>query len=258
MRISINNQKGGVGKTTTAQALGTGLILKGYKTLFIDLDPQANLSVSMGADITKITIYEILRGEKEAAEAIQVTAQGNIIPANLLLSGADLEFTQTGREYLLREALAPLKGPYDFIIIDTPPTLGILTINALTATDKVIIPMGADVYSLQGLSQLYSTIDRVRKYCNPSLKVEGILLTQFNSRTVIGRDLRQAIEDVASKAETKVFKAGIRDGVAVKEAQARQESIFGYAPKSNPAKDYMDFIEELIGGLKDEQKKLYR
>lgn len=245
MIITINNQKGGVAKTTTAQALARGLNLRGYKTLAIDLDPQGNLSHSMKADTDAMTIYEAMSGKVDIKTTIQTTEQGDIIPSNILLSGADLEFTKTGREYLLKEILKSLE--YDFIILDTPPNLGILTINALTTADKVIIPMGADVFSLKGLEQLYGTIEQVKKYTNRDLEVEGILLTRYNGRTIINRDLKEVIEDSAKNINTKVFKTEIRDSTSQREAQAMQESIFDYAPKSKTAEDYNSFINELLG-----------
>lgn len=173
--ISISNQKGGVGKTTTTAAVAAGFKLKGHKVLCVDLDPQSNLSFSSGAETEDCpTIYEILKGEVKAGFSIQKVPSFDIISSNILLSGIELEFTQTGREYLLKEALEGVKDKYDYIFIDTPPALSILTVNAFTASDYIIIPMLADIFSLQGIAQLSETIDRVRKYCNPNLKVEGI------------------------------------------------------------------------------------
>ena len=246
---SVSNQKGGIGKTTTAQALGNGLHKRGYKALLIDLDPQGNLSLSMGANPMGITIYEALEGKAAITDTIQRTDQGDIIPANILLSGADkdLNARDTGREYALKELIEPLRPLYDYIVIDTAPSLGILTINSLTAADSVLIPISADIYSIAGLGQLYSTINSVRKYTNQALKVEGIVLTKFNERTILNRDLKAAIEETAAKLQTKLFNAYIREGVAIREAQAEGKSIFDYAPGSNPAIDYTQFINELLG-----------
>ena len=146
---TVINQKGGVGKTTTAHALATGLNHRGYKALVLDTDPQGNISFVMQADATKAGLYEAMRGEISPIEAIQHTKQGDIIPSSLYLSAADLEFTQTGREYLLRELLEGISD-YTHIIIDSPPALGIMTVNALTASDDIVIPVGADIFSLQG------------------------------------------------------------------------------------------------------------
>lgn len=243
---TVTNQKGGVGKTTTAHALATGLAYKGYKTLIIDLDPQGNITYTMGANADQAGIYEALRGETAPLQVIQHTPQGDIIPSNLLLAGADLEFTQTGREYLLKDIIEPLKSNYDYIIIDTPPTLGILTINALAASTDVIIPMGADIYSLQGLSQLYTTINKVKKYCNAILRIQGIVLTRHNARTILSQELKETIEQKAQQIETKLFNAVIRESISIKEAQAQQESIYTYAPKATATNDYLSFIGEYI------------
>lgn len=246
MIISINNQKGGIGKTTTVQSLGAGLVLKGYKVLVIDLDPQGNLTYTTGANGQENTIYEVLKGTASIDETIQAIGGLEIIPSNILLSGADIEFTFTGREHLLKEAIGSLKTSYDYILIDTPPSLGILTVNALTISDKVIIPLTADIFSLQGLAQLHNTINRVRKYSNPSLKVEGLLLTKFNERTILNREIKESIEETAKQFESKLFNATIRESVSMREAQAYQTSIFNYAPDSTPAKDYKELVEEII------------
>lgn len=246
MIISINNQKGGIGKTTTVQNIGAGLVLKGFKVLLIDLDPQGNLTFSTGAEGQGNTIYEVMKGVISLNETIQSVEGLDIIPANILLSGADIEFTFTGREHLLKEAIGSLKTPYDYILIDTPPSLGILTVNALTVSDRVIIPLTADIFSLQGLGQLHNTINRVRKYSNPSLQVEGLLLTKFNKRTILNREIKETIEKTAKEFESRLFNTTIRESVSMREAQAYQTNIFKYAPESTPAKDYEELIEELI------------
>jgi len=244
----ISNQKGGVGKTTTAHALAAGLTYRGYKVLAVDTDPQGNLSYTVGADDQKSGIYEVLKEQAELLEVIQQTDQTDIIPSTLLLASADLEFTDTGREYLLNEALTPVKDKYDYIIIDTPPTLGIITINALTAADDVIIPMGADIYSLQGLSQLYNITNRVKKYCNSELHIVGLLITRFNGRSILSKELKDIIGDKAKQINAALFDTVIREGVAIKESQTQQASIFKTSPKSNPAKDYSAFIDEYLKG----------
>lgn len=242
--ITIANQKGGVGKTTTAHALVTGLAAKGYKTLAIDTDPQSNLTVTMTADDTQPGIYELLKGSVELLEAIQHTPQGDIIGASLMLAGADIEFHSVGREYLLADALSKLKHDYDYIVIDSPPTLGILTINALTAATDVIIPMGADAYSLQGLAQLYTTIKTVKRLCNPALNIAGVLITRYSGRAVLSQELRETIKRNAAQIDANLFKTMIREGIAIKEAQTRRESIF--AARSNAASDYRAFVDEYI------------
>ncbi|MEI6847944.1 MAG: AAA family ATPase [Chlorobiaceae bacterium] len=222
MRIlTIALQKGGTGKSTTAHALGQGLQQQGKKVLFVDLDPQGNLSYTMRADPDQPTSFEVMTRQATAKEAIQQTAQGHLIPASPQLSGADLEVTQTGKEYRMKEALHSVRGLYDFVIIDTPPALGTLTVNALTAATGVIIPVQAETYSIQGIAQLYSTIEAVKLYCNPALNVEGILLTRYNGRAILSRDMADTIAETAKDLGTKLFKSMIREGIAVKEAQAR-------------------------------------
>ncbi len=245
--ISISNQKGGVGKTTTTGAVAAGFKLKGYKVLCLDLDPQSNLSFSSGAETEDCpTIYEILKGEAKTLFSIQKMPSFDIIASNILLSGIELEFTQTGREFLLKEALSSVRDKYDYIFIDTPPALSILTVNAFTASDYVIIPMLTDIFSLQGIAQLSETIDRVRKYCNPSLKVEGIVLTKYNKRTVLSREIKGTAELIAEKLNTSIFDSTIRSSVAIMEAQTNQQDIYDYSHKNAAAQDYMDLVEELI------------
>ena len=250
--VSVINQKGGVGKSTTAEMLISALSLKGFKVLAIDLDAQGNLSYSLAANLDSPTILEVLTEEISAKDAIK-KARADVISSNKALAGADAFIADTGKEYRLKEALEKIAKNYDFCIIDTPPALGILTINALTASDSVIIPAQADIYSLQGIENLEETIKAVKKYCNPNLKIEGILLTRYNPRTILSREVSEMAEKLAKKLETKLFKAKIRDAIAVKEAQISQESLFKYAPKSNVTKDYEGFINEFLG--KERSKK---
>ncbi len=245
--ISITNQKGGVGKSTTAHALGAGLSKKGFNVLLIDLDPQGNITYTTGADNTAYTSYGVLTKRASITEAIQETTSPklHIVPAGRDLTRLDLELNITGKEYRLKEALEPLKG-YDYIVIDTPPALSLLTVNALTASESVIIPAQADIYSLQGIGQLHETAETIRKYCNPSLKINGILLTRHSTRTILSRDMSELIEATAKQIKTFTFKGVIRECIALKEAQATQQDIFTYAPKSNASKDYTAFINEYL------------
>lgn len=262
--ITIATQKGGTGKTTTVGAMGAALNLKGSRVLMVDMDPQANLTFAMRAENQADTTYELLVGKVGAAEAIRrlpkpgsnpaakAAAKSKrhgdlaIIPASAALSGIDLEMTAIGKEYRLQEALQPLRQDYDYIIIDTPPSLGILTINALTVSDSVLITAQADVYSLQGIWQLFNTIQAVQRYTNPGLGLKGILLTRHNSRSILSRDLTEMIEDAAREMQTFVYKTAIREGVAVREAQASRQDLFSYAPKSKAAQDYVAFSDEFV------------
>lgn len=243
--VSVVNRRGGVGKTATAHALGAGLFLKGYKVLYVDLDSQCNLTFDTGAKTGPLTSLEVLTGTATAKEAIQHTPRGDIIPASPNLAIADIVINDTGKEYRLREALEPLYAEYDYCIIDTPPALGVLVTNALTASDSVIIPAQAEVHSIQGIGLLNEAIRAVQKYTNRNLKIKGILVTRYNGRAVLSRDMLSNLEDTAKELNTKVFNTPIRECIAVKEAQASQADIFTYAPRSNATKDYTALIEEM-------------
>lgn len=247
--ITISNQKGGVGKTTTAHALLTGLANMGYKVLALDADPQTNLTYTTGINMDDAPdLYNLLKKQASFLEVVQQVKPGfDIIPGSLDLAGADMEFTAAGREYMIREALEPVKEKYDFCIIDTPPTLGILTVNALTASHKIIVPMAADVYSLQGLSQLQGMVENVKKYCNPGLTIDGLLLTKYSDRAIINRNLKDSLQQTATQLHTRLYKTTIREAVAVKEIQFLQSDIFTEYPKAKVTEDYKQFIKEFLG-----------
>lgn len=244
--ISVNIQKGGCGKSTTSQAIASSLSKKGFKCLLVDLDPQGNVSFSSGTEGAEKTTYELLKGECTFDEAVNHTREYDIVSANILLSGADQEFTKTGREYILKDQLDQVKERYDFVILDTPPSLGVLSVNSLTASDYVIIPTEPSFYAMQGLGQLNDTMESVKKYCNRDLKVLGLLLVKFNERTVLNRQVKEMLESSAEMMNTKIFNTYIREGIAVREAQAMQQSLNEYAPQSNPCIDYETFTDELL------------
>lgn len=244
--IAIISRKGGVGKTSTAHALGAGLMKRGKKVLFIDLDSQANLSYAVGAAHGGANALDLLTGACIALEAIQHTKQGDIIHGCEQLAGADILLTDTGKEYRLKEALTPIKSKYDYAIIDTPAALGTLTVNALTAADVAIIPVQAEVFSLQGMGKVKDTIESVKKYCNKDLDLKGILVTRYKGRTVLSQDMKDNLGEAAKELQTKVFSMPIRECISIAEAQAQQTDIFSYAPRSNAAKDYNAFIDEFI------------
>lgn len=244
--IAIVNRKGGVGKTCTCQALGAGLIRKGYRVLYVDLDSQTNLSYGLGARTDGLNSMDVLTGDATAQEAIQHTQQGDVIAGSETLAGADATIKDTGKEYRLREALEDLSGTYDYCIVDTPAALGTLTVNALTAANSVIIPVQAEIYSLQGIGQLYQSIEAVKKYCNHDLYIRGILITRYNGRAIISRDMQSNLEEAAAQLKTSLYGTPIRECVSIKEAQASQQDIYSYAPRSNAAKDYEAFVEEFM------------
>ncbi len=245
--IVLTNQKGGVGKTTTSVALAAGLGRKGKKVLAVDLDPQGNLGFSLGMDIEEgPTIYEALMGDASVYDAIHRVGAVDVIHSNILLSSADLMFRGENRELLLKNLLAPVEPLYDFIIIDTPPAINILTLNGYSASQHLIIPMAAEILSLVGLVQLKDTYETIRRSANPGLSIMGILLTKYETRRRLSRDVREMAENVAGQLGTKVFDTMIRSGVAVAEAPAHGESIFDYAASSKPAQDYAALVDEVL------------
>ena len=243
--VAIVNRKGGVGKTATAHALGAGLKRKRKSVLYIDLDSQTNLTYGLGAN-TQPNSMEVLTGDISAEEAIQTTEQGDIIAGTEALAGADAVIEGVGKEYRLKEAIEGLN--YDYIIIDTPAALGTLTVNALTAAHKVVIPVQADIYSLQAIGQLKTSIEAVKKYANHDLSIDGILITRFNGRAVLSRDMQANLDDAAQMLNTRLYDTPIRECISIKEAQAYRQDIFTYAPKSNAAKDYEAFIKDFTKG----------
>ena len=246
--IALTNQKGGVGKTTSSSALAAGLFsFYNKKVLAIDLDPQGSMGFSLGLDIENCsTIYDVLKGQVNIKDAIQDTDYCDIITSNILLSSAELEFTSSDRDILLKRALLPVIAEYDYIIIDTPPALNVLTVNAYAASNHLIIPMAPEILSLLGVSQLKETIDSVRQSVNPNLNVLGIILTKFNPRTLLAREVKEMAENIASQMGTRVFNAQIRTSVAVAEAPAHGLSIFDHAPHAKPSLDYQEFIREVV------------
>ena len=212
----------------------------------IDLDAQGNLTDTTSASRDHGNIMDVLRKEAPITQVIQNTHEVEIVPSTLALATADGVFTETGKEYRLRESLEGVREEYDYIIIDTPPALGILTANALVAADEIIIPAQADPYSLEGIIKLNSTLETIRRYCNPGLVVRGILITRYSGRAIVIREYAEMIAETAKEMGTKLFTTRIREGVAIRESQALKQSIFAYAPKSNVAMDYNDLVNEII------------
>jgi len=244
--LAMANQKGGVAKTTTTFAVGAGLAHRGYRVLFVDLDAQGNLSSVLEAASVSPNAHDVLRGKTTANQAICHAPGGDVIASDPALAGIDAVLTQVGKEYRLREALEEVQGLYDYAIIDTPPALGILTVNALAACHGCIVPAQADIHSMQGIVQLNDTIQTVKKYCNPYLEVMGIVLTRYNSRTVISRESAELIEQTAAEMGSRLYATRIRECTALKETHALRTDIFSYAPNSNAAADYSALVDEIL------------
>lgn len=249
--IVVANQKGGIGKTTTATALVSILESKGKKALLIDADQQGNSTDTYKAEVEgAATLYDVLLEEDRISleEAIQETENGKIVASDPLLRKAD-EVLNNDVEglYRLQDALEELKG-YDYVVIDTAPAMNSILHNCLIAADKVIIPVTADRYGLQGLAQLNDTITAVKKRQNKNLKVAGLLLVKYNGRTLLGREVKESLEKIASEMDTKLFKTTIRESTKAKEAQAMRKTLIKYAPNCTTALDYVDLVDELLGG----------
>lgn len=241
--ISLLNHKGGVGKTTSAINIGAGLVELGKRVLLIDLDPQANLSLSLGIPRQKSTIYEALRGE---SELVPYTVKENmdVITSTLDLSGAEMELiNEAGREYILRELLEVVEEDYDYVIIDCPPSLGLLTLNALTSSTYVYIPLQTEFLALQGLTKIKQIIDKVRFRLNKKLSIGGVIATMYDHRKVLNRDV---VETIRKFFGNRVFDTYIRDNVALAEAPAQRKDIFEYNKRSSGAKDYLALSKEII------------
>ena len=246
--IAITNQKGGVGKTTTSCALLAGLHQMGRRVLGVDLDPQGSLGFCLGLDIDNCaTVYDVMKGARSIKEVVVPSECGDILPSNILLSAAELEFNRPGREFLLKNALAEVQDDYDYIIVDTPPALNVLTVNAYVAADSLIIPMAPEILSLLGVAQIRETIDTVRRCYNSRLKVLGILLNKFNPRLNLNREVLELSEQIAQQLGSKVFESKIRASVAVAEAPAHGESVLTYAPRSKPSEDFQGLGDEILG-----------
>lgn len=247
--IAVANQKGGVGKTTTSINLSAGLAYLGQKVLLIDLDPQGNATQGVGTSHAQIknSTYDLILGT-EGVDEIKITHKTpplDLIPASIDLAGADLEIVdyKVGREQLLRNKINDVKDDYDFIIIDCPPSLGLLNTNALTAADSVIIPVQCEYYALEGLTQLLSTIRLVQKLFNPSLSIEGVLLTMFDVRTRLSIEVQQ---EVRKYFKERVYRTNIPRNVKLSEAPSRGASIFEYDLRSEGAKAYGSLAKEVL------------
>ncbi|WP_442760412.1 ParA family protein [Enterococcus italicus] len=246
--ISVANQKGGVGKTTTTVNLGSCLAYMGQKVLLVDMDAQGNATSGMGIRKPDVEqdIYDVLVNELPIADAILSSSRENldIVPATLQLAGAEIELTSMmARESRLKTALSELHANYDFILIDCPPSLGHLTINAFTASDAILIPVQCEYYALEGLSQLLNTVRLVQKHFNPSLEIEGVLLTMFDARTNLGAEV---VEEVRRYFQEKVYDTVIPRNVRLSEAPSHGLSIVDYDIRSKGAEVYQALAKEVL------------
>ncbi len=246
MILTIGNQKGGVGKTTTALSISSILGKNGKKVLLIDLDAQGNASLASGAMGDFPTIADVMQKQIDVANAIQHLESYDLIANSKSLSQLQNQLMEEmGREYRLDEVLQPIKANYDYIIIDTPPHLSILTINAFTACDFVVIPALADIFSLQGIAEVMQSIDGIQHYTNPKIKVAGVLLTKYSERATLSKDVRDLMQKYATSQGTQLFPTTIRENVAIKESQLEQKSICDYK-RATSTKDYEVFVTELL------------
>lgn len=253
--ISIANQKGGVGKTTTSVNVSAILAKKGKKVLLIDTDPQGNATSGLGIEKEmEISVYDVIIGETNINESIQDTQIKNlkICPSNINLAGAEVELvSMMSREYRLKEKLEEVKNDYDYIIIDCPPSLGLITLNAFTASDSVLIPVQCEYYALEGLGQLINTIELVKKHLNKALEIEGAVLTMYDARTNLSN---QVVKEVKNYFEDRVYKTVIPRNVRLSEAPSYGMPISIYDPRSKGAKCYEKLVKELV--KKNEEEKL--
>ena len=246
--ISVSNQKGGVGKTTTALSLSAALGVLEKKVLLIDMDPQSNATSGLGVDSNEATLssYDLIIGNAKASNIVIQTSSPNLdlIPAKIDLVGLEIEIVnESSREYLLKNALEKIKEKYDFIIIDCPPSLGLITLNALTCSNSVIIPIQCEYFALEGLGKLLNTIKGVQKVHNPNLSLEGILLTMFDSRLRLSNQVKH---DVKKHFGNIVFNTIIPRNVSLGEAPSHGESILMYNATSKGSKSYLKFAQEIV------------
>ncbi len=245
--IAVTNQKGGVGKTTTSVNLSACLAAAGKRVLLIDIDAQGNATSGLGqSKKAKYSIYDVLVNETPASEAILHTGYSSldVLPSSRELSGAEIELVSTpGREQLMRAALEPIRGNYDYILIDCPPSLGLLTLNALTASDSVLVPIQCEYYALEGVGQLMNTLQLVRKRLNPSLEVEGVVLTMLDGRTNLGI---QVVQEVKKHFRDRVYSTIIPRNVRLSEAPSHGLPIHLYDPRCSGAQAYTELAQEVI------------
>ena len=261
--IAVVNQKGGTAKTTTVENLGIGLAREGKKVLLVDTDPQGSLTISLGyprPDELEITLFDLLNktineDSVSAGEGILHQAEGiDLIPANISLAGLEVALVNTmNRERILKQFLEPVKGNYDYVLLDCMPSLGMLTVNALAAADAALVPVQANYLSAKGLEQLLQTINKVKRQINPKLRIEGILLTMVDGRTNYGREISSLIRDTYG-GHIKIFNSEIPRSVRAAEISAEGKSIFLHDPKGKVAEAYLNLTKEVMTNAEKRRK----
>lgn len=250
--ISVSNIKGGVGKTTTAAVMSVGLATRGYKVLMIDSDPQTNLTMCFMTEPPDTTpsLYHVY-AEGKTLDEVKTTLKQNLdlVIGDFELCNADMQFLKAGRLKMLRKAFRDLKTNYDFVVIDTPPNLGILSLNAFLVSDYILVPMAADSFSLKGVRLLKQTLDEVEEETEKELSVVGLLLTKYTNRTNVSRLLEKSVNSAANLLNTKVFESRIRQATIVQESQIAKIDLLTYAPKAPVTTDYQAFIDELLNRI---------
>lgn len=248
--IAVSNQKGGVCKTTTASVLSDGLVERNFKVLRVDMDPQCDLSCLFDVPEGSLTIMDFLDGKKEAV--LEVGKGSFIIPGSPELAHADSSFDEIKKFFVLREALEPIKENFDYVIIDCPPSYGTLTINALVAADEIIVPLFADKFAIKGLNQLYDIFSKTKTYFNPKLKINGVLVTRFDKRTSLHKQVREELIKTMKSIGSKVYEHPIRNSIVLSEMQAKNmtfDEIKAENKDNGAISDYEAFIDEFLKSL---------
>ena len=244
--ICIMNHKGGTGKTTSSINIGAGLAIKGLKVLLLDIDSQANLTEGLGKGDPELSVYDSIR-ENKKLPILHVSENLDLVPSSIDLLGAEMEIvSKIGREQILHKLLKPIHSEYDYIIIDCPPSVGLLTVNAMVASDTILLPLQGEYFAYKGVDRLLGIVNEVRDNLNDKLEIGGVFITQINPNRILTKTI---VEKLTEDLQDKVFDTKIRINVALAEAQLQGQTIFDYAPESNGAKDYQMLVEEILNRL---------